>query len=142
MMHAPRKYILHDIHTREIHAHEMHAYEIYDDKVHAYETMRHAHQMYAHEIYAHRSVAFSLGMKCQRTLNGNLILGPITSGIYSLRLYLLLLFLELCPLASTVLDFGPWIGSMVTGLFSHSPLNLIEVSLWRLHLPPPTLRHA
>jgi len=95
----------HGMHTREMHVHEMHAYEMYDDKVHA------------NEIYAHRSVAFSLGMKCQRTLSGNLTLDPITSGIpkdqkvlckleiYSLRLYILLV-LELCPLASTVLDFG------------------------------------
>jgi hypothetical protein len=96
-----------EVYPHEMHVHEMHAYEMYDDKVHA------------HEIYAHRSVAFSLGMKCkcQRTLSGNLTLGPITSGIpkdqkvlckleiYSLRLYILLV-LELCPPASTVLDFG------------------------------------
>ena len=33
-----------------------------------YTPMKHTHQMHAHEIYAHRSVAFSLGMKCQRAL--------------------------------------------------------------------------
>jgi hypothetical protein len=48
----------------------MHACEIHACEIHAHET--HAHQMHTHEIYAHRSMAFSLDMKCQRTLSGNL----------------------------------------------------------------------
>jgi hypothetical protein len=46
--------------TLEVHAYEVHACEA------------NAHEIHPHEIYAHRSVAFSLDMKCQRTLSGNL----------------------------------------------------------------------
>jgi hypothetical protein len=68
---------------------------MYDHKVHAHEVR--ARKMHTRKIHAREStpvrytpirctlmsVAFSLGMKCQRTLSGNLALGPLFCAVKS-----------------------------------------------------------
>jgi hypothetical protein len=66
----------------------MHASVVHACKAHAYEMRAHivhTHETYAHQKHAHRGVAFSLGMKCQRTLKANLTLGPVTPGVQYCR---------------------------------------------------------
>src|SRR5271156_6554814 len=61
---TPMRYTPNETSAYEVHAHETYVYQM------------HAYQMHAREIHGYRSVAFSLGMKCQRTLKANLALYP------------------------------------------------------------------
>lgn len=76
------------MHACSAHAYEIRTYETHARKLHT-RKMRahivHTHETYAHQMHAHRGVAFSLGMKCQRTLKANLALGPVTPGVQYCR---------------------------------------------------------